>query len=240
MNKRLTFLDHLEELRKRLLVVLAAVGIFSLAAWFFSNSLLDFLTRPLIRFNETPLYFNAPYDAFLAHLKVSLLAGALLASPVFFIELWQFIVPGLYRRERTVFLPLVIASVVLFLTGAAFAFWGIVPVGLRFLLGFQTASLKPLLGVDAYFSFLVGMVLAAGILFDLPVVVLGLVRGGVLGPGALRSARKGVIVFIFILAAVLTPSPDVFSQILLAIPLLILFEASVFLAKRIEKKETGD
>ena len=236
MNKRLTFLDHLEELRKRLLLVLAAFGIFSLAAYFFSGPLLDFLTGPLLRFNDTPLYFSAPYDAFLAHLKVSVLTGALLASPVFFVELWLFMAPGLYRRERKIFLPLVFASVFLFLTGAAFAFGVIVPVGLRFLLGFQTESLKPLLGVDSYFSFLIGMVLAGGILFDLPVVVLGLVRGGVLGPGALRSARKGVIVFIFILAAVLTPTPDPVGQILLALPLILLYEGCIWAAKWVEKK----
>ena len=191
---------------------------------------------PLRDFTGATLYFQAPYEAFLAYLKVSLLSGLLAASPVLFTELWLFMAPGLYRHERRIFLPLILVSVLLFLVGAAFAFWFLIPFGLRFLLSFQTESLRPLLGIGAYFSFVVGMILACGITFDLPVVVLGLVRARVLGVGALQGARKGVIVFIFLLAAVVTPSPDPVGQILLALPLVLLYEGSVWAAKQIEKK----
>jgi len=235
--KRSSVLDHLEELRKRLLISLAAITIFSIAAGFFSRPLIDFLTAPLREGGgHQDLYFTAPYEAFLVHIKVSILAGLLFGSPVVFSQLWLFVSPGLHPSERRIVFPLTLVSVFLFLAGAAFAFWGIVPVGLRFLLAFETSSVQPLLGVDPYFSFLVGMVLACGFLFDLPVIVLGLVRARVLGAGALRSARKGAIVFIFILTAVLTPSPDPVGQVLLAIPIVILYEVCIWAAKWVEKK----
>lgn len=236
-KSRALFVDHLEELRRLLLISLAAIGACSVAASFFSKPLLDFLSLPLQGFEGARLYFHTPYEAFLTHLKVILLTGFLLASPVFFTELWLFIAPGLYRGERRVLFPLILVSLVLFLGGAAFGFGVLVPAGLRFLLGFQTELIRPLLGIGPYFSFLIGMILACGIVFDLPVVVLGLVRAGVLGPPALRRARKGVIVFLFLLAAILTPSPDPVGQILLALPLALLYEACVWLAKGVEKRK---
>lgn len=216
---------------------LAAIFIFSFASYFFSKPLLEFLTLPLRQFGETALYFQSPYEAFLAHLKVSLLAGTLAAAPVFLIELWLFIAPGLHRREKKALFFLLSVSVLLFLIGAAFAFWILVPWGLRFFLGFQTYTLRPLLGIGPYFSFLAGMVLACGIAFDLPVVLLGLVGAGILKKEALRRSRKSVIVSLFILAAVLTPSTDPASQILLTLPLLLLYEACVLGAGWIEKRK---
>ena len=234
---RLGFLEHLEELRQHLLIILAATGIFSVAAYFFSAQLINFLTAPLVRFNEAELYFQAPYEAFLVHLKVSLLAGVLAASPVFFAQLWFFVAPGLHRGERRLIFALIFASAFLFLIGAAFAFWAIVPLGLRVLLGFQTDFMKPLLGVSPYFSFLVGMIFACGITFDLPLVVLGLVWTKVLTAEMLGRSRKVVIVLILVLTAVLTPSPDPVGQILLAAPLVILYEGCVWIAKWLERKK---
>lgn len=229
-------MDHIEELRARLLTSFVAIAIFAAAAYFFSRPLLNFLTLPLAELGARDLYFTAPYEAFLVHLKVSFLAGFLLGSPVFFSQLWLFVAPGLHRRERQVALPLTLISVFLFLLGAAFAFWILVPAGLRFLLGFETESVRPLLGIDSYLSFLVGMVLASGILFILPVVVLGLVQVGVLKANTLEGSRKGVIVAILLLAAILTPSPDPVGQVLLALPILLLYEGCVRVAKWFEKK----
>lgn len=236
-SKRLEFLQHLEELRLRLLVSLGAVTLFSVIAYFFSTPILDFLTFPLREISSAELYFHAPYEAFVTHLKVALLLGVLAASPILFAELWLFLAPGLHQKEKKVFLPLIFASALFFLGGAAFAFWVMVPFSLKFLLNFQTVSLQPLLGVNSYFSFLGGMIIAFGILFDLPVVVLGLVKGGILTQESLREARKIAFVLIFVLAAVLTPSPDPFGQLLLAVPLLLLYEACVFAAKWMGKKK---
>ena len=210
---------------------MAAIGIFSVAAWFFSKPLLEFLISPLrSRWNYT-LYFHSPYEAFLTRLKVSLLSGILAASPVIFTELWLFAAPGLHRRERKTVFLLIFCSVLLFAVGAAFAYFLLVPWGLRFFLEFQTDSLRPLLSIDPYFSFLLGMVLACGIVFDLPVVVLGLVSAGILSAQSLRKARKGVIVLAFVVAAVITPTTDPVTQTLLSLPLILLYEICVWVAQ---------
>lgn len=234
---RLGFLDHLEELRWRLLASLAALGIFSVGAYFFSSPLLEFLTLPLRELREGELYFHAPYEAFLIRLQVSLGAGLVAASPVFLTELWIFLSPGLHRGEKRLVLSLLFISIFLFLAGAAFAFLVLVPFGLQFFLGFQTESLRPLLGIGPYLSFLLGTVLACGIVFDLPVVLLGLVEARVLSVETLRHSRKGVILLLFILAAVLTPSGDPASQILLALPLLLLYEGCVRVAGWRERRK---
>ncbi len=237
-SNRQGFLDHLEEFRWRLLLILAAVAICSTLAYFFSQPLLNFLTLPLRSFpGESELYFQAPYDAFIIHLKVALLVGALFASPVFFLQLWFFVAPGLYREERHAFLPLVLGSVFLFLMGAAFAFWVVIPTGLRFFLSFESSALRPLLSAGPYFSFLSGTILVCGVAFDLPLVLLGLVKAGILTAARLASARKGAIVFIFILTAILTPSPDPVGQTLLALPMVLLYEGCVWAAKRMEWKK---
>ncbi len=228
------FLDHLEELRSRLLISLAAIGAASLISWFFSGRLFNLLSLPLHRFREVPLYFRTPYEAFLTHLFVAGLAGILIASPVLFTELWFFIAPGLYPREKKAALPLILVSSLLFFAGALFGFFVLVPFGLQFFLSFETESLKPLLGVAPYFSFLVGLVLGSGLLFVLPVLVLGLVRVGILNQAKLKRSRKFVIVSIFILAAIFTP-PDPVSQLLLALPLWAIFELCLSGAKRFEK-----
>ena len=168
---------------------------------------------------------------------MSLLAGCLAASPVFLIELWLFLIPGLHRREKKAVFFLTLISTLLFSAGAVFAFLVLIPLGLRFFLGFQTSSIRPLLGIGPYFSFLFGTILACGVAFDLPVVLLGLIGAGILKTETLRHSRKGVIVSLFVLAAVLTPSTDPATQLLLAIPLLLLYEGCVFVGRGIEKRK---
>jgi sec-independent protein translocase protein TatC len=214
----------------------AGVALFSVAAWFFSKPLLEFLMLPLRDTARAELYFHTPYEAFLAYLKISLLAGVLAASPLVFTQLWLFVAPGLYRKERRATFPLIVISSLLFLLGAAFAFWFLVPWGLRFLLSFQTDALRPLLGLGPYFSFLAGLILACGILFDLPVVLLGLVRQGIIRAESLARARKVALVLMLILAAILTPSPDPIGMLALAFPLIFLYEGCVWAAKWVEKK----
>lgn len=230
------FLSHLEELRKRFLISLAAFLIAALASYFFSTSLLNFLTQPLDSFRGTQLIFSKPYEAFLTHLKVAVLSGIFISSPVFFTQAWLFVAPGLYEKEKKIVFPLILTSVVLFLIGASFAYGIVIPWGLRFLLSFQTEKIQPMLGIGPYFSFLTGTILACGILFDFPIVIVGLVKLGVVKVATLASSRKGVIVFIFIASAILTPSPDPLSQLLLALPLAVLFEISLAVARFLESK----
>ena len=136
-------------------------------------------------------------------------------------------------------IPIIVVSLLLFLCGMCFAYYLVIPLGLHFLLSFQTESLRPLLAIGPYFSFLIGMILAFGVLFDFPVFVVGLVQLGITDSRTLSKARKTIIVCIFIAAAILTPSPDPVSQLLLAVPLLVLFEISLLIAKRIERRKSS-
>ena len=231
------FLSHLEELRRRLVICLLFFSLAAVVCYFFSHSIIDLLTRPLHRLENIQLFFQKPYEAFFVHLKVAALGGFLISSPVLFTQAWFFVAPGLYEKEKKIFLPLIVISVSLFLIGAFFAYQFVIPWGLYFLLSFQTETLKPLLGVGPYFSFLIGMILGFGILFDFPVILIGVVRLGLVRTSTLAQARRVVIVLIFIAAAVLTPSPDPISQILLALPLMILFEVSLIAARLVEKKK---
>ncbi len=233
------FVPHLEELRRRLIFC----GIFFLFAstlsWFFARQILDFLTVPLQRLHIAHLYFQKPFEAFVIHLRAAVFAGLLLSLPAFFTQGWLFVAPGLYAREKKIFLPLIFVSVLLFLAGAFFAYVLVIPFGLAFLLGFETESLRPMLMSGPYFSFMTAMLFAFGLLFDFPLVVVALAALGIVKIQTFARYRKGVIVAIFIIAAVLTPSPDPVSQMLLAIPLCLLFEISLLVGRIFEKKRQG-
>ncbi|MDP3920108.1 MAG: twin-arginine translocase subunit TatC [Candidatus Omnitrophota bacterium] len=232
------FLSHLEELRKRLIVSAIAFGLGAILCYFFSGRLIEYLIHPLHRFENAELIFQTPYEAFLTHLKVAGLGGLVLSSPVLFTQMWLFVSPGLYEQEKKSVIPLIVVSFLLFLCGTGFAYYLVIPLGLHFLLSFQTESLRPLLAIGPYFSFLIGMIIAFGVLFDFPVFIIGVVRLGITDSSTLRKARKTIIVIIFIAAAILTPSPDPISQLLLAVPLLVLFEVSLFIAKCIERQKS--
>jgi len=231
------FLSHLEELRKRIIVSFLCFFAASVAAYFFSGTILDFLITPLARFQNSQLYFQKPYEAFLTHIKVAAFAGFVFSLPVLITQGWLFVSPGLFGHEKIIAALLSLICLFLFLVGAGFAYWVVVPWGIHFLLEFQTESLKPLLGIGPYLSFLTGMIVAFGLLFDFPVVLIGLVRLGATNTNVLAKGRKIVIVVIFITAAILTPSPDPISQLLLAVPLILLFELSLVVARLVEGKK---
>lgn len=231
------FLSHLEEFRKRLIVSLLCFFAAGLVSYVYSRPLLEFLMRPLDAFSESAsLFFRSPQEGFVLHIKAAALTGFVLSSPVLWAQAWLFLAPGLYGHEKKILFIISSFSVSLFLAGVFFAYGIIIPWGLEFLLSFQTDRLKPLLEAGPYFSFLSATILAFGLLFNVPVLVVGLVKLGVLSTAALEHARRGIIVLLFLLAAILTPSPDPVSQLLLALPLLVLFEVSVRVARRIEPK----
>lgn len=232
------FVSHLEELRRRLLIALIVFAVVTVASYFFSRQLLDLLIMPLRHYQEVELFFHKPYEAFLIHLKVAALSGIIISSPVLIAQSWLFISPGLYAHEKKIVIPLILISILMFLAGVAFAYGVVIPWGLHFLLSFQTEGIKPLLGIGPYFSFLIGMILTFGVLFDFPIAIVGLVRLGVLQTVRLKRSRRTVVVLILIASAVLTPSPDPVSQMLLAVPLLFLFEISLLVAGKIEGKRS--
>ncbi len=230
--KEMGFLDHLLELRATIIWILVVWLGSSIVLWFFSGQLLDMLlsTIPVDR-----LYFNAPIEAFMVRLKLSFIIGALLAFPFALFKLWAFVSPGLFSREKRVIIPMIAPSAILFYTGALFAYWVMVPVVLGFLLRFGTAMLEPLLSVSKYFEFVARLCFAFGVVFQLPLAIIFLTWIGIVSPKTLLRQWRGAIVIIFIAAAILTP-PDPASQLMMAIPLVVLFLGSVLLSLIFDRK----
>lgn len=230
------FISHLEELRKRLIISLVAFAAISIGAYFFSHQIIDFLIVPLERAGNPRLYFHKPYEAFMVHIGAAALAGFVLSAPVYLTQLWIFVAPALYQHEKKIFMGVLAGSLVLFSLGAVFAYYVMVPWGIAFLMEFRTDRLEPLIGAGPYFSFLSGMVMSFAVLFDLPLLVIGLTKMGVTSSKTLATSRKIILILILITAAVLTPSPDPVSQLCLAIPLYLLFEVSLLVSAVVEKK----
>ena len=230
--KEMPFLAHLEELRWRIIKSLISILLFSVIAYLFSEKILDFLTKSVDN-----IYFTAPTEAFAVRIKISLIAGLILSFPVVFYQLWQFVVPGLMDKEAKMVIPAVIFATFFFVGGAVFCFYLVLPVGIKFLLSFQTDKLKPWLSVKDYISFVSWMILAFGLVFQLPIVSYFMGKVGIITHKTLSKGRKYAIVIILILAAALTPSPDVFSQLMLAAPLYFLYEVSIILVRVTNKNE---
>ena len=229
-------MDHLEELRHRLIVIVAGVAVGFAASYGFSQQILFFLQRPL----PTKLVFIAPTEAFLVNIKVALYAALFLSAPLILFEVWKFVAPGLYEHERRYSYPFLIISTVLFLVGGFFAYFVILPVVLHFLITQGGDLWKPTITLSSYLAFCMKLILAAGLLFEFPVLIYFLTKVGVVTPEFLVKNRKYALLAAFIIAAVLTP-PDVFSQILLAVPLFLLFEVSILVAKRVTSaRDVGD
>ncbi len=227
-DDKLPFSDHLEELRHRLIVIVAGIAVGFAASYGFSQQILFFLQRPL----PTKLVFIAPTEAFFVNIKVAFYAALFLSGPLILFEVWEFVAPGLYEHERRYSFPFLIISTVLFLVGGLFAYVVILPVVLHFLITQGGDLWKPNITLSSYLSFCMKLILAAGLLFEFPVLMYFLTKVGVVTPEFLVKNRKYALLAAFVIAAVLTP-PDVFSQILLAVPLYLLFEVSIFVAKRV-------
>ncbi len=233
-DKRMSFLDHLEELRWRILKSLAVVILFSIVAYLFSEHLLSFLTRPVPE--DVQLIFTTPTGAFLVSIKVAIIFGILASLPVIFYQIWAFVIPGLLEKEIRLAVAVVASATLCFLLGFAFAYFIILPFGLRFLFSFQTSYLAPMPDISSYVGFAGRLFLAFGIVFELPLLSFLLSKMGLLTPAFLRSKRRYAIAVIFILAALLTP-PDVITQILLAAPLILLYEVSIWISAAVTRKK---
>ncbi len=230
--REMGFLDHLLELRSMIIWVLAVWLGTSIVLWFISGHLLEFILSTI---PVESLYFNAPIEAFMVRLKLSFITGALIAFPFALFKLWAFISPGLFFREKRIIIPMIAPSAILFYTGALFAYWVMVPIVLGFLLRFGTDTLEPLISVSKYFEFVARLCFAFGVVFQLPLAIIFLTWIGVVSPRTLLRKWRYAIVIIFITGAVLTP-PDPASQLLMAVPLVILFMGSVLLSLIFEKR----
>lgn len=246
LDEGMTFWEHLEELRSRLLKMLVAAGIGGAAAWFIRERILLWLVKPYrdawqdLNFNTPPqLNFPDPAGLFIAYLKLSLIGGLVMALPIMFYQLWAFVAPGLYSREKRFAIPFVVASTGLFASGAYFGMTFVFPVAFRYLLGFagtvEGFQVNPVIMVEEYINFIARMLLAFGTVFELPVVVFFLSVAGIVNHTHLIKFFRYFIVLAFLIAAVITP-PDLMSQFMLAVPLCILYVLSIGIAYLFRKK----
>lgn len=242
-SEKMPFTEHLEELRRRLIICAVAVGVGFVIAYFFKEKIFAWLMQPLLRAlpqdGHQKLIYTAPHEAFMTYMKVSFLGGVALAVPVILYQFWRFVAPGLYEHERRYLYPIVILSTVFFLGGAAFGYLVVFPYGFQFFASFATEYIAPMISTKEFLSFATRLLIAFGLIFELPLVTLFLAKLGLVKASFLQKQRKYAILIIFIVAAILTP-PDVFTQILMAIPLLILYEMSVWIAYFFGKKEQAE
>ena len=234
----MSIMGHLNELRRRLFRIVIIVILGFVAFYGVSEPLYAFLSAPLQACmpEGSKLIYTSPQGAFFTYMKVALVASLFGTSPFSFYQLWAFIAPGLYREERRAVLPLAFFSSIFFLAGAAFCFFLVFPIAFQFFMGFATDTIVPMISVEEYLSFALKLLLAFGIVFEMPLFAYFLSRFGILSPAFMRRSRRYAILVIFIVAAILTP-PDVFSQCLMAIPMLVLYEVSIYVSAMAYKKK---
>jgi len=232
-------LPHLRELRRRVMIAggIYLLGVAILMNW--SAPVFNFMAAPLLAAlpTGTPMIFLGAPDVFFTYLKIALLGSLFLTSPITFYQVWAFIAPGLYRHERRLFSFSVAGSVLLFCIGGAFAYYIVFPLVFAFFLGFATDQIHALPAVREYLSLFMKLLFAFGLSFEIPIILVLATRLGLTTPERLAGQRRYVIVWAFIIAAILTP-PDIISQILLAFPMLLLFEIGLLLARAGRKQDT--
>lgn len=234
----MSIMGHLNELRRRLFRIVIIVILGFVAFYGISEPLYGFLSAPLKACmpEGSKLIYTSPQGAFFTYMKVALVASLFGTSPFSFYQLWAFIAPGLYREEKRAVLPLAFFSSVFFLAGASFCFFLVFPIAFQFFMGFATETIVPMISVEEYLSFALKLLIAFGLVFEMPLFAYFLSRFGLLTPEFMRRSRRYAILVIFIVAAILTP-PDVFSQCLMAMPMLVLYEVSIYVSAMAYRKK---
>ncbi len=228
----MSILRHLEELRTRIIRSLIAIAVGSGVSYFFIDEIMHCLTLP----TGGKLYYLQPAEAFFTYIKIAIFAGFLLALPVVFYQAWKFILPALTVRERTVIGILVPSSVLLFFGGLAFSFFLVLPAALQFFMGFGSESLQPMFTLHQYFDFVLAFILPFGAVFELPLVVIVFAKLGFIGSEFLQSKQRIVIFLSFVVGAVISPTPDIFTQSMIAVPLILLYELSYLVVRYVLRR----
>ena len=224
----MTLTAHLTELRSRIIKCLIAVALGSCVGYYYVEEIMHYLTLPVGK-----LYYLQPSEAFFTYLKVAAFVGFLLALPVVFFHVWRFFLPALTRTERMILGVIVPTSVVLFFIGLAFSFFLVLPAAVRFFMGFGNTELEALFSVDKYFSFVLTFILPFGFVFELPLVITILGKMGLVGSDFLGRHFRLVIFLSFVLGALITPTPDVFTQSMIALPMFLLYGVGYLIVKYI-------
>ena len=230
VDDKMPFLEHLGELRTRIVRSLIALMAGTLVALYFSERLVDWLAKPVTALGYE-LVFTAPAEAFWVQMKVGLILGLFIASPAILWQVWAFIAPGLHGHEKKYAAPFVILGSVMFMAGGAFSLYVVTPSAIKFLLGYARPGLKPMITIENHIDFLLKFTLAFGAVFELPLAITLLSRMGVVTAKMLAKHRKYAILGAFIAGAVLTPTPDMFNQTLMAGPIIILYEIGIVAAR---------
>jgi sec-independent protein translocase protein TatC len=236
---QMSFMDHLGELRTRIMWSLIAAGVGLVIAFFITDPVMRFISRPLVAL-KTDLVFTSPTEAFWTWMKVAMVLAIFISMPALLHQVWKFVSPGLHEHEKKYAAPFIVAGSLLFLIGGAFAMLIIIPYASTFLVTFgQEKGWKPMITVSSYTDFVIKFALAFGIVFELPVVITVLALIGIVTPQFLSKNRKYAILINFIIAAVLTPTPDMINQTLMAGPLCILYEIGIICARvAVRKRKT--
>jgi sec-independent protein translocase protein TatC len=237
ISEKMPFTSHLDELRTRLIRILIAIGIGFVGCYFFKERLFGFLTMPLTAVlpENSYMIFTSLPEAFFTYLKVSFFTSIFVTSPYILYQIWKFISPGLYKAEKKHALPFVLFSTIFFVGGALFAYFIVFPLGFKFFVAFATQFIKPMISVREFLSFSMKLLIAFGLIFELPIFMYFLAKIGLVSSRTLKSRRKHAILIVFVIAALFTP-PDVVTQCLMAVPLMLLYEISIWVVKLGEKK----
>ncbi|NNG26742.1 MAG: twin-arginine translocase subunit TatC [Ignavibacteriaceae bacterium] len=232
----MSFLDHLEELRWRLIYAIIGIVIGSIVAWIFIDPLVEVVLLKPARDSGAVLQNLRPFGQLFLFVQISIVVGIVATLPNLFYQLWKFISPALKKNEKKYILAIVIFSTLCFLAGIAFAYFVMLPLALKFAAEFGTEAIKNEFAINEYMSIIISVMLAAGFVFELPMISFFLTKLGILTPAFMKKYRRHAIVMILILAAFLTPGADPISQIVLAVPLVLLYEISIFISKISVKK----
>ncbi len=239
-DHKMSLTGHLMELRTRLTRSLIALGIGFGVCYYFKDWIFDIITRPLTQVlpKNSYLIYTGMTGAFFTYMKVAFFAGLIITSPFILYQIWKFIAPGLLPKEKKYVVPFVLTSSFLFISGVAFGYFIALPPAFKFFVSFNNQYLQAMLSFKDYLSLFVTFLLGFGLSFELPVFMFFLTKLGIVNPRLLSKQRRYAILLIFVVAAVLTPSPDALSQILMAIPLMFLYEVSIFVSRFAQNKET--
>lgn len=232
----MSFLEHLEELRWRIIYSLLGIVVSAIVCWIFIDFLVDIILLKPARDSGASLQNLKPFGQLFLYMQIAIIAGIVVSIPNIFYQLWRFIAPALKKNERKYISAIVIFSSICFLIGIAFAYFIMLPLTMKFAAQFGSTQIANQFAIDEYMSIIISVMLAAGLIFELPMLSFFLTKLGILTPNFMRKYRKHSIVIIMIAAAILTPGTDPVSQIILAVPLVLLYELSIFISKLSAKK----
>jgi len=238
-DRRMAFMEHIGELRTRLLRSVLAAFVCGAVAFFFAGQIIELLKWELLPPAFMKLHTFTLGEAFFQELKVAIVVGLIASIPFVTYQVWAFIAPALYEKERSIVVPLIVAAIVFFAMGACFCFFIVLPFAVDFLVSYGAEHSTPMLQLSAFLSFVLFFMFSFGAIFELPVVLYFLARIGVVKSGPLRKVRRYAIVCFFIIAAILTPTPDVMNQTLMAAPMWVLYELGILGVVRVEKQKAA-